>query len=129
MSAATITPHFKTKDDFVEQCRLASDCDWSAPASVDNLAVVGFIVMLLRHFRSWCDELRMSHEALTSVQYLLSSQNIRNELADVLFAHGEPSESQLDTTFRLLFLAASTRHSLVASRTKDKLYSSWSAKL
>jgi hypothetical protein len=120
---------FKTKEQFIEGCRFASACDLANPASVSDVVIVGFIVPLLGHFRTWCNELGMSPEILTSVQYLLRSQNVRNELAHILFSRGAPSDAQLETTFRLLFLTASTRHSLVASRTTEKLLSDWSAKL
>ena len=128
MAKQPIVPKFHTKDEFKEKCRLASTCDLSAPEQVANSTMVDFIVLLLREFQDWSFELEMSQGILSSVQYLLTLEILRDELANVLFIHGVPTDSQVQTTLRLLFLTSSTRHSLVTHKRTQSLVSAWSSK-
>lgn len=129
MSKQTIEPKFLTKEEFKEKCRLASTCELDAPEHIANSDMVEFIVLLLREFQAWSSELQMSHEILSSVQYLLRSGTVRDELANVLFNRGVPTNSQVETTLRLLFLVASTRHSLVTHKRTKSALSAWSSRL
>jgi len=118
MTTATNTQCLKTKDDFVELCRRASKYDFQALPTCTDFALVQFATLLQHDFRRWSGDLGVSCEMLESVQYILSYEMLRDELATVLFIHGEPNDDQLETTFRLLFLVAHSRHSLVTATKK-----------
>ena len=114
MADSTSVPKFTSREEFLEQCEFASACHLNDPASFADPLRWPFILLLLNHYFAWINDVQIESRILPSIQFLLGSEPVRDELASVLFRHGAPNDSQMEATLRLLFQAASSRHRLVS---------------
>jgi hypothetical protein len=106
-------------DEFLEHFKFAGTCDFSTSAPNIDPIKLAFVAILLASFKQWQRHTGFDSEVIQSVQQALRFQKLREELTAVLFNQGQPTDSQLETTFRLLFQVAYVRQLLV-SNTKEK---------
>ena len=114
MADCTTVPKFTSREQFLEQCEFASACNLDDPAGFADSLRWPFMLLLLNHYFAWIKDVQIESRILPSIQFILGSGPVRDELASVLFRHGAPNDSQMEATLRLLFQAASSRHQLVS---------------
>ena len=131
---STISPQFNTsqvssQEEFVELCKFAAEIGLpNLDSSRGSSTEIGFMVMLLTRFNDWVQQTGFSYDVINSVQILLRSDSLRDELANIAFKHGVPTDSQIDTTLRLLFQAAVCRHKVVTAAAARQTLKNWAAK-
>ena len=120
-AAIKINHSFQSEEEFLEFCEFASHCDLNRPASFGDDRQWPSVLLLLNHYFVWSLEVEIEFSILASIQKLLRSRAVCSELATALFRHGTPTDSQAETTFRLLFLAALCRHRMIGCKAKNTL--------
>ena len=102
-----------SRDVFLELFEFASKCDTTKSDANIKPAEFAFITILLATLKQWHPLAGFESNVIASVKYALGIHQIRLELTEVLFKHGSPTKSQLETVFRLLFQVAYIRQQLV----------------
>ncbi len=102
-----------SREEFLELFEFASKCDATKSAANIKPAEFAFITILVGTLKQWRPHAGFESNVISSVKYALGIHQIRLELTDVLFKHGSPTMSQLETVFRLLFQVAYIRQQLV----------------
>ena len=102
-----------SRDEFMELFEFASKCDATKSAANIKPAEFEFITILVATLKQWRPLADFESNVIASIKYALGIHQIRLELTDVLFNHGSPTTSQLETVFRLLFQVAYIRQQLV----------------
>lgn len=104
------TSQVSSPEEFAELCKFAAEIGLpNLDSSWGSSTEIGFMVMLLTRFNDWVQQTGLSYDVLDSVQillHLLRSDSLRTKLANIAFKHGLPTDSQIDSTLRLLFQAA-----------------------
>lgn len=100
-------------EEFLELFEFAGTCDMANSDPKIEPAQFAFITILLQSFKRWQIDTGLTLDVMPSVQYVLGFEQLRRELTEVLFKHGSPTESQIETAFRLLFQLAYIRQQLV----------------
>jgi predicted ATPase len=102
-----------SRDEFMELFEFASKCNATVAAANIKPAEYAFISILLATLEQWRPDAAFEANVIASVKYALGIHQIRLELTEVLFKHGAPTRSQIETVFRLLFQVAYIRQQLV----------------
>jgi hypothetical protein len=122
------TSQVSSPEEFAELCKFAAEVGLpNLDSSRGSSTEIGFMVMLLTRFNDWVQQTGFSNDVLKSVQFLLRSDSLRIELANIAFKHGAPTDSQIDTTLRLLFQDAACRHKMVTAAAAKQELKSWAA--
>ena len=111
-----------SREEFVDLFEFASTCNMSNSEPSSERAKCAFIAILLESFTHWQEHTGFDSDVMPSVQFALCIAQLRHELTEVLFKHGQPTKSQIETTFRLLFQVAYVRQQLV-TRAETKSHS------
>jgi hypothetical protein len=104
-----------TPEEFHALFEFVGKCDFTSSDSITDPVKLAFVAILLASFKQWQERTGSDADVIQSVQYALRFEQLRKELAAVLFHHGPPTESQLETTFGLLFQVAYIRQQLVGN--------------
>jgi len=102
-----------SREEFLELFEFASKCDATKSAANIKPAELAFITILVETLKQWRPHAGFEANVIASVKYALGIHQIRLELTEVLFKHGAPTMSHLETVFRLLFQVAYIRQQLV----------------
>ena len=102
-----------SREEFLELFEFASKCDATKSSANIKPAEFAFITILVATLKQWRPLVGFESNVIASIKYALGIHQIRLELTDVLFKHGSPTTSQLETVFRLLFQVAYIRQQLV----------------